>query len=144
MIAKLLALLTPPERRSAGLLMGMILVMAFLDMLGVASILPFMSVLANPELAQTNVVLNTAFTISRHIGIHTPEQFLFALGVLVFVLLHSISSYPTPMDQANLRQLAEFGRRFDVVPGLSDHTLGTTASVAAVALGACVIESISR
>jgi len=44
------------------------------------------------------------------------------------------------MDQANIRQLAELGRRFDVVPGLSDHTLGTTASVAAVALGACVIE----
>ena len=67
--------------------MGMILVMAFLDMLGVASILPFMAVLANPEQLQTNAVLNTAFTISRHIGIHTPEQFLFALGVLVFVLL---------------------------------------------------------
>lgn len=44
------------------------------------------------------------------------------------------------MDQANLRQLAVLGRRFDVVPGLSDHTLGTTASAAAVALGACVIE----
>jgi N-acetylneuraminate synthase len=41
---------------------------------------------------------------------------------------------------ANIRQLTELGRRFDVVPGLSDHTLGTTASVAAVALGACVIE----
>ena len=67
--------------------MGMILVMAFMDTLGVASILPFMAVLANPELVQTNAVLNTAFTLSRHIGIHTPEQFLFALGVLVFVLL---------------------------------------------------------
>jgi N-acetylneuraminate synthase len=44
------------------------------------------------------------------------------------------------MDQANIRQVAELGRRFNVVPGLSDHTLGTTASVAAVALGACVIE----
>ena len=44
------------------------------------------------------------------------------------------------MDQANIRQLGELRRRFDVVPGLSDHTLGTTASVAAVALGACVIE----
>jgi ABC-type multidrug transport system fused ATPase/permease subunit len=87
MLKKLLALLTPSERKRAGLLMGMILVMAFLDMLGVASILPFMAVLANPELVQTNAVLNTAFTISRHIGIHTPEQFLFALGVLVFVLL---------------------------------------------------------
>ena len=65
----------------------MILVMAFLDMLGVASILPFMAVLANPEIVQTNAVLNTAFISSRHIGIHTTEQFLFALGVLVFVLL---------------------------------------------------------
>jgi ABC-type multidrug transport system fused ATPase/permease subunit len=87
MLKKLLALQTPPERKRAGVLMGMILVMAFLDMLGVASILPFMAVLANPELVQTNALLNTAFTNSRHIGIHTPEQFLLALGVLVFVLL---------------------------------------------------------
>ena len=61
-------------------------------------------------------------------------------GCEELVLLHCISSYPAPMDQANIRQLAELGQRFDVVPGLSDHTLGTTASVAAVALGACVIE----
>jgi len=86
-IKKLLSLLTPPERKRAGVLMGMILVMAFLDMLGVASILPFMAVLANPDLLHSNAVLNTAFTTSRHIGIHTTEQFLFVLGVLVFVLL---------------------------------------------------------
>ncbi len=56
------------------------------------------------------------------------------------VLLHCISSYPAPMDQANLRQIPELARRFATLSGLSDHTLGTTASVAAVALGACVIE----
>lgn len=67
--------------------MGMILVMAFLDMLGVASILPFMAVLANPELVQTNAALHTAFATSRYIGIDNPEEFLFALGMLVFVLL---------------------------------------------------------
>jgi pseudaminic acid synthase len=61
-------------------------------------------------------------------------------GCKELVLLHCISSYPAPLDQANIRQLVELGRRFDVVPGLSDHTLGTTASVAAVAQGACVIE----
>ena len=86
-LKKLLALLTPSERKRAAVLMGMILVMAFLDMLGVASIMPFMAVLANPELVQTNAVLNTAFTASQHAGIHTTEQFLFSLGVLVFVLL---------------------------------------------------------
>lgn len=56
------------------------------------------------------------------------------------VLLHCISSYPAPIEQANLRQIPELARRFDVLTGLSDHTMGTTASVAAVALGACVIE----
>lgn len=61
-------------------------------------------------------------------------------GCKNLVLLHCISSYPAPMDQANLRQMAELARRFGTIPGLSDHTLGTTASVAAVALGACVIE----
>ena len=86
-LKKLIALLTPHERKRAGLMMGMILVMAFLDMLGVASIMPFMAVLASPELVQTNAVLNTAFTTIHHAGIHTTEQFLFALGMLVFVLL---------------------------------------------------------
>ena len=61
-------------------------------------------------------------------------------GCKDLVLLHCISSYPAPVEQANLRQMAELGRRFDCVPGLSDHTLGTAVSVAAVALGACVIE----
>jgi ABC-type multidrug transport system fused ATPase/permease subunit len=103
MLKKLLALLTPPERKRAGVLMGMILVMAFLDMLGVASILPFMAVLANPELVQTNAVLNNAFTISRHIGIHTPEQFLFALGVLVFVLLVASLAFKALITYAQSR-----------------------------------------
>jgi pseudaminic acid synthase len=56
------------------------------------------------------------------------------------VLLHCISGYPTPMEQANLRQIAELKRRFGTISGLSDHTLGTSASIAAVSLGACVIE----
>ena len=56
------------------------------------------------------------------------------------VLLHCISSYPAPMDQANLRQIPELAKRFDVLAGLSDHTMGTTASVASIALGACLIE----
>ena len=61
-------------------------------------------------------------------------------GCKDLLLLHCISSYPAPMDQANLRQIPELARRFEVPVGLSDHTLGTTASVAAVAIGACAIE----
>lgn len=61
-------------------------------------------------------------------------------GCKELVLLHCISSYPAPMDQAKLRQMPNLAERFNSLPGLSDHTLGTTASVVAVALGACVIE----
>ncbi len=61
-------------------------------------------------------------------------------GCQDIVLLHCISSYPAPMEQASLRQMAELERRFGIVPGLSDHTMGSTASVAAVSLGASFIE----
>lgn len=61
-------------------------------------------------------------------------------GCRDLVLLHCISSYPASVDHANLRQIPELAKRFGVLSGLSDHTLGTTVSVAAVALGACVIE----
>ena len=61
-------------------------------------------------------------------------------GCRDLVLLHCISSYPAPMDQANLQRIPQLARRFGTVPGLSDHTMGTTAAVAAVALGACIIE----
>ena len=61
-------------------------------------------------------------------------------GCEELVLLHCVSSYPAPLNQANVSQLVQLGKQFDTVPGLSDHTLGTTASVAAVALGACLIE----
>lgn len=61
-------------------------------------------------------------------------------GCKELILLHCISSYPAPMEQANLAQIKELGKKFNAVPGLSDHTLGTSAAVAAVALGACLIE----
>jgi len=84
---KLLFLLTPHERKNAGLLLIMILIMALLDMIGVASILPFMAVLTNPNLIETNVVLNIMFQTSKIFGVETNQQFLFALGIIVFGLL---------------------------------------------------------
>ena len=61
--------------------------MALLDMIGVASILPFMAVLTNPSLIETNSILNTVFKTASIFGVESSQQFLFALGVFVFVLL---------------------------------------------------------
>lgn len=56
------------------------------------------------------------------------------------ILLHCISGYPTPLEQVNIKQIPNLAKRFKVLTGLSDHTLGTTASIAAIAQGACLIE----
>ena len=60
-ISKILDLLTHHERKQTALLLLMILVMAVLDVVGVASILPFIAVLANPELIQSNSILNAIY-----------------------------------------------------------------------------------
>jgi len=86
-LRKLLNLLTQNELKRARLLLVMILVMALLDMIGVASILPFMAVLANPELVETNVILNAVYKASSNLGVESTEQFMFILGIGVFVLL---------------------------------------------------------
>ncbi len=55
-------------------------------------------------------------------------------------LLKCTSSYPAPLEEINLNTIPDIKNRFDVVVGLSDHTLGGEVSTAAVALGANIIE----
>ena len=86
-LKKLLFLLGHDERKQAGLLLIMIIFMALLDMIGVASILPFVAVLTNPNLIETNNTLNFLFQISNKFGVENDKQFLFTLGVLVFLTL---------------------------------------------------------
>jgi len=61
-------------------------------------------------------------------------------GATEIALLKCTSAYPAPVDEMNLRTIPELSRRFEVPVGLSDHTMGTAVPVAAVALGACIIE----
>ena len=61
-------------------------------------------------------------------------------GCRDLVVLHCISGYPTPIDQANVRTIPDITKRFNVLSGLSDHTLGVSAATAATALGATIIE----
>ncbi|SFV54651.1 N-acetylneuraminate synthase [hydrothermal vent metagenome] len=55
-------------------------------------------------------------------------------------VLHANTMYPTPMEDVNLRAMLSIGKQFDVVYGYSDHTLGIEVDIAAVAMGASVIE----
>ena len=55
-------------------------------------------------------------------------------------LLHCTSEYPTPMNEVNLKAILSMKKKFKTKVGLSDHTLGSEVAIAAVALGAEVIE----
>ena len=55
-------------------------------------------------------------------------------------ILHANTMYPTPMEDVNLKAMVTIGKTFDVAYGYSDHTLGIEVDIAAVALGASVIE----
>ena len=68
-------------------------------------------------------------------------------GNTSIALLKCTSAYPAPPDEMNLRTIPHMAELFDVPVGISDHTLGISTPVAAVALGACIVEkhfTISR
>lgn len=72
--------------------------------------------------------------------IHDAVETVFATGNRQLVLLKCTSAYPAPPEEMNLRTIPHLAQAFGVPTGLSDHTMGSAAPVAAVALGACVIE----
>ena len=86
-LIKILNLLSRVERRRAVVLLIMILFMALLDALGVASIMPFIAVLTNPDLILSNHLINKVFQYSRVFGVNTNQEFLFVLGLFVFFIL---------------------------------------------------------
>jgi N-acetylneuraminate synthase len=61
-------------------------------------------------------------------------------GAADVALLKCTSAYPAPPEEVNLRTIPHLARAFDAAIGLSDHTLGISVPVAAVALGACIVE----
>jgi len=79
-------------------------------------------------------------------GVATKEEIADAVAICrkegneEIILLQCTSTYPAPLEDANLKMIPELARKFNVVSGFSDHTLGIVAPVVAVSLGAKVIE----
>ena len=61
-------------------------------------------------------------------------------GCKELIVLHCVSSYPSPAEDYNLATIPDMAKRFDVLTGLSDHTIDNTTAIASVVLGACLIE----
>ena len=81
-------------------------------------------------------------------GMSTLQEVEDALNILIstgtlradITVLHANTMYPTPMDDVNLNAMLTIQKEFDVAYGYSDHTLGIEVDIAAVAMGATVIE----
>ncbi len=99
------------------------------------------------EMARTGKPLIMSTGMSTVEEIEEAVQAARAAGATEIALLKCTSAYPAPAEEMNLRTIPELSRRFAVPAGLSDHSMGTAVPVAAVALGACIIEkhlTISR
>ena len=77
--------------------------MALLDTLGIASILPFMTLLTNPELLETNVVLIGLYKLVNKFGINEINEFVLILGILAFTLLILSLTFKAITTYAQLR-----------------------------------------
>lgn len=84
------------------------------------------------------IVLSTGMATLGEI--ETAVDIMRAEGNNDIVLLHCVSIYPPDYQTINLRNISSLKAAFDVPVGFSDHTIGTTIPLAAVALGACIIE----
>ena len=81
-------------------------------------------------------------------GMSTLNEIEDALKILInagtlknnITILHANTMYPTPMSDVNLKAMQTIKDKFDIKIGYSDHTLGTEVSIAAVAMGASIIE----
>ena len=63
------------------------MIMAFIEMLGLASILPFIGMLSNPDILNTNKYLGEIFNYAKNFGVDSENEFIFFLGTFVFTLL---------------------------------------------------------
>ncbi|MEM9358873.1 MAG: N-acetylneuraminate synthase family protein [Pseudomonadota bacterium] len=84
------------------------------------------------------ILLSTGMASLDEVG--DAVQLLQDNGVRDITLLQCTSLYPAPAETLNLRAMTTMGQTFQLPVGFSDHSLGDHASIAAVALGACVIE----
>jgi len=80
---KLYDILTPRDRRRVLIVLALIVAAAFMETLGVASILPFMAVVANPGIVEDNRYVSAVFS---RLGFSNIDSFIFALGLAFFVV----------------------------------------------------------
>ncbi|MDA9562018.1 ABC transporter ATP-binding protein/permease [Gammaproteobacteria bacterium] len=90
---KVLNILRPKEKKEAGYVLFLVIIMAVLETTSVASLIPFLGLLGNKQLIDTNPFLSNLFSYLNNFGIETHSEFLVFLGAGSFVILITSSAY---------------------------------------------------
>ena len=145
-IRNLFFLLTPNERKRVGILLIMITIMAFLDTMGVASILPFMAVLTNPNLIETNFFLKNLYEISNIFKVENNQQFIFFLGVIVFIFLITSLAFKmlTIYVQVRFIQMREFTIGKRLIEGYLNQPYSWFLSRHSADLGKTILSEVQQ
>jgi len=105
--------------------------------------------IASPEIIDIPLIKKVALTLKPIIistGMANEKEIIEAIDTIrqcgneKIVVLHCTSAYPTPINESNLITIREISKKFNVISGLSDHSLGTKISSYACLMGACLIE----
>jgi len=94
-LKKAIELLTPYERKRGLLVLILVMGMALLETAGIASIMPFLAVLGNPQMVDTNPILSAVYVQAQTLGVQTADDFLVLLGIGSFVFIIISAVYRT-------------------------------------------------
>ncbi len=131
---KIIFLATPFDSGSADFLQQLG-VHAFKISSGDLTNLPLLRQVAN---FKKPIILSTGMSTLKEVG--DAVENIYSAKNRRLILLHCTSNYPTEYRNVNLRAMCSLRKKFSVSVGYSDHTRGIEVSVAAVAMGACVVE----
>jgi len=143
---KLIFLLTSQELKSASFLLLMVIIMALLEMIGVASILPFIAVITNPEIVESNSILNKIYLVFGKYGVENIQQFLFVLGICLFVLfvISLTVKAVTYYLQVRFVQMCEYKIGKRLVEGYLHQPYSWFLNRHSAELGKTILSEISR
>ena len=83
------------------------------------------------------IIISTG--IANHDDIDLAVKTCRSVGNNDIALLKCTSSYPSPIDEANISMISDLSSKYKVISGLSDHTMGDTVPIISIALGAKII-----
>ena len=89
-------------------------------------------------LTKKPIIISTGACSSEEIDV--AMETLKGSGATKIIILKCTSAYPSPLEEMNIKTMSYYKEKYNTLVGLSDHSIGTTASICSVALGASLIE----